>query len=156
MTSDIRLQGGTINTNGSSISTRYGGICITGSAQVTAGSLSTGGDPNTEEAQRARDLVISGRASVTAERLSALQQIQITGSATVTVENPAGIAINGNRGIAISEQARVTAIGTTAVSTHSPAQSPLTAPEKPSPKPPIPPEIMRPSPWDREILPCLV
>ena len=113
MTSDIRLQGGTINTNGSSISTRYGGICITGSAQVMAGSLSTGGDPNTEEAQRARDLVISGRASVTAERLSALQQIQITGSATVTVENPAGIAINGNRGIAISEQARVTAIGTT-------------------------------------------
>ena len=113
VTSDIRLQGGTINTNGSSISTRYGGICITGSAQVTSGSLSTGGDPNTEEAQRARDLVISGRASVTAERLSALQQIQITGSATVTVENPAGIAINGNRGIAISEQARVTAIGTT-------------------------------------------
>ena len=113
VTSDIRLQGGTINTNGSSISTRYGGICITGSAQVMAGSLSTGGDPNTEEAQRARDLVISGRASVTAERLSALQQIQITGSATVTVENPAGIAINGNRGIAISEQARVTAIGTT-------------------------------------------
>lgn len=113
VTSDIRLQGGTINTNGSSISTRYGGICITGSAQVTSGSLSTGGDPNTEEAQRARDLVISGRASVTAERLSALQQIQITGSATVTVENPAGIAINGNRGIAISDQARVTAIGTT-------------------------------------------
>lgn len=37
VTSDIRLQGGTINTNGSSISTRYGGICITGSAQVTAG-----------------------------------------------------------------------------------------------------------------------
>lgn len=69
VTSDIRLQGGTINTNGSSISTRYGGICITGSAQVTAGSLSTGGDPNMEEAQRARDLVISGRASVTAERL---------------------------------------------------------------------------------------
>lgn len=42
-----------------------------------------------------------------------MQQIQITGSATVTVENPAGIAINGNRGIAISDQARVTAIGTT-------------------------------------------
>ena len=41
VTSDIRLQGGTINTNGSSISTRYGGICITGSAQVTSGSLST-------------------------------------------------------------------------------------------------------------------
>lgn len=37
VTSDIRLQGGTINTNGSSISTRYGGICITGSAQVTSG-----------------------------------------------------------------------------------------------------------------------
>ena len=87
VTSDIRLQGGTINTNGSSISTVRRHLHHR-QRPGDGWPLSTGGDPNTEEAQRARDLVISGRASVTAERLSALQQIQITGSATVTVENP--------------------------------------------------------------------
>ena len=110
---DIMIRGGRLHMHGASISTRYGGITISGQADVTVGTLSTGGDPHTEEAQRADNIVIEGSAKVTAECISNLQTIMMKENAEVTVENPSGTAISGNRGIEISGNAQVNAIGTT-------------------------------------------
>ena len=109
--SNIIISGGKLDLHGAPISTRYGSLTITGDAQVTAGSISTGGDPNYDEAQRARDLIIEGNAQVTAECISNLQKIIIRGNAAVSVENKSGIAISGNRGIEISGNAEVSASG---------------------------------------------
>lgn len=110
---DIFIEGGTIDMHGAPISTRYGGITISGNADVNAGAISTGGNPNDEEAQRARDIIIQGNAKVRAEEISNLQKIILRGNAVVEVVNPSGMAVSGNRGIEISGNAKVIAAGTT-------------------------------------------